>query len=394
MSRARSSRDRPRVFSRPDAGLTMKAARMMFSGCYSSVPLGNPRDRGMLMSTRSVGLLLGLALIIAIGTLVQDFRFDSLIARERDAALAADREFGGIETSLASLRTAQAGYVALGQAPASWATRAAELFTQIETLVAARRSASRLTDADAQYGAVTQSLAALARIDRQAQAAVSRDDRYPASDLVFMDAADAASKVNDAVVKVRAAEAQASSDHTRRLAMLRLIMNGAAVGAGAAHRRLLRASRASPRVETAGQHGADAEGPPAAREERRTVDVDDGGDLRSAIRCRADRAVSINRRAEINQPGGRSRVMRGSRASARRPRRARPARTDGHAVRRQGCRALGCGHRRRPVAAHAVPRLLGQGAGEAETPAGRFGQRDFPGLQVPAAPVHQWRVRG
>ena len=207
----------------------MKAARTAFSECYSSVPLGNPRDRGMLMSTRSVGLLLGLALIIAIGTLVQDFRFDSLIARERDTALAADREFGGIETSLASLRTAQAGYVALGQAPASWATRASELFTHIETLIAARRVASRLADADAQYGAVTQSLAALARIDGQARAAVQQEDRYPASDLVFMDAADAAGKVNEAVVKVRAAEAQASSDHTRRLAMLRLVMNGVAV---------------------------------------------------------------------------------------------------------------------------------------------------------------------
>ena len=183
----------------------------------------------MLMSTRSVGLLLGLALIIAIGTLVQDFRFDSLIARERDAALAADREFGRIDTSLASLRTAQAGYVALGQAPASWVTRASELFSQIEMLVAARRSASRLADADAQYGAVTQSLAALARIDRQAQEAVKQDDRFPASDLVFMDAADAAGKVNETVLKVRAAEAQASLDHTRRLAMLRLIMNGAAV---------------------------------------------------------------------------------------------------------------------------------------------------------------------
>ncbi len=147
----------------------------------------------MLMSTRSVGLLLGLALIIAVGTLVQDFRFDSLIAREQDAAIAADREFGLIDTSLASLRTAQAGYVALGQAPASWITRASELFPQIETLVTARRSASRLADADAQYGAITQTLSTLARVDRQAQAAVKREDRYPASDLVFMDAADAAS---------------------------------------------------------------------------------------------------------------------------------------------------------------------------------------------------------
>lgn len=183
----------------------------------------------MLMSTRSVGLLLGLALIIAIGTLVQDFRFDSLIARERDATLAADREFGGIDTSLASLRTAQAGYVALGQAPASWVTRASELFTHIDTLVAARRAASRLPDADAQYGAITQALTALAKVDRQAQAAVKQDDRYPASDLVFMDAAEAASKVSEAVVGVRAAEAQAASDRARRLAMLRFIMNGASV---------------------------------------------------------------------------------------------------------------------------------------------------------------------
>lgn len=183
----------------------------------------------MLMSTRSVGLLLGLALIIAVGTLVQDFRFDSLIARERDAAIAADREFGLIDTSIASLRAAQAGYVALGQAPASWVTRASELFPQIETLVTARRSASRLADADAQYGAITQTLTALAKVDRQAQAAVKREDRYPASDLVFMDAADAASKVNEAVAGVRAAEAQALSDHTRRLAKLRLVMNGAAV---------------------------------------------------------------------------------------------------------------------------------------------------------------------
>ena len=183
----------------------------------------------MLMSTRSVGFLLGLALIIAVGALVQDFRFDSLIARQRDVALGADRDFGSIETSLASLRTAQAGYVALGQAPASWVTRAAEHFTQIETLVAARRSSSRLVDADAQYSAITQALTALAKVDRQAQAAVKQDDRYPASDLVFMDAADAANKVTDAVAGVRAAEAKAASDHTRQLATMRLVMNGAAV---------------------------------------------------------------------------------------------------------------------------------------------------------------------
>ena len=183
----------------------------------------------MLMSTRSVGLLLGLALIIAVGTLFQDFRFDQLIARERDAALTADREFGSIDTALAALRSAQAGYVAIGQAPASWFTRATELFTQIDTLVATRRSASRLANANVEYGSITEALAALNRIDRQARAAVGQQDRFPAADLVFMDAADASSKVSEAVAKVRAAEAQAASDRTRSLATLRLAMNGAAV---------------------------------------------------------------------------------------------------------------------------------------------------------------------
>jgi hypothetical protein len=183
----------------------------------------------MLMSTRSVGLLLGLGLLIAVATLVQDYRFDQLMAGERSATIAAEREFGAIEAAIAGVRTAQAGYVALGQAPAAWMTRANELLAQLDTLVAARRTASRLDDAEAPYNRITQAKAEFSKIDRQARAAVERDDRFPASDLIFMDASAAADRLTDAVAQVRALEAEESSRHTSRLAMLRLVINGAAV---------------------------------------------------------------------------------------------------------------------------------------------------------------------
>ena len=207
-----------------------------------------------------------------------------------------------------------------------------------------------------------------------------------------MDAADAAGKVSEAVVKVRAAEAQASSDRTRRLAMLRLIMNGAAVVLvlliAAYFGRAARVLGSKLPVSMA-QMLKDL--PPPVKSGSPAMSMTAAASIPTPS-CRAGRAVAITRRAEVDQSGGRGGVVRGSRARARRPRRAGPARTDGDAVRRQGCRALGRGHGRRHVAAHAVPRLLGQGAGEAETPAGRFGQRDFTGVPVAAAPVHQWRI--
>ena len=59
-----------------------------------------------MISKRSVGALLGLIVLLAAGTLVQDFRFDSLLARERASAAAIDRELASIIVSIADLRAA------------------------------------------------------------------------------------------------------------------------------------------------------------------------------------------------------------------------------------------------------------------------------------------------
>ena len=79
------------------------------------------------MRKRGVGLLLVLTLIIAAGTIVQDFRFDNSIARERAAGQATDRAFGTALESLSAYRMAQAAYVAAGQTPTSWMTQASEM---------------------------------------------------------------------------------------------------------------------------------------------------------------------------------------------------------------------------------------------------------------------------
>src|SRR5262245_13797286 len=94
------------------------------------------------MSTRSIAVLLGLVVVIAGLTLFQDFQFDALIARERTAAVAVDHEIDSISRAIAEVRAAQAGYVATGQAPATWMTRATEAFGRLVTAVDVRKSSA------------------------------------------------------------------------------------------------------------------------------------------------------------------------------------------------------------------------------------------------------------
>ena len=65
------------------------------------------------MKRRGFGLLLVLTFVIAAGTLYQDYRFDTMLAKDRAASAAIDREFAAIDVTLANLRAAQAGYVAV-----------------------------------------------------------------------------------------------------------------------------------------------------------------------------------------------------------------------------------------------------------------------------------------
>src|SRR5262245_36327377 len=119
------------------------------------------------MRKRGVGLLLVLTLIIAAGTILQDFRFDSWIARERAASQATDRAASSALESLAELRMAQAAYVAAGQTPASWMTQASEKAAEIETTIASARAATASQEARARYAAAAATLADLNAIDKR-----------------------------------------------------------------------------------------------------------------------------------------------------------------------------------------------------------------------------------
>ena len=182
------------------------------------------------MRRRWVGVLLGLTLVIAAGTLVQDFRFDQSIARERAAGQATDRAFSSALESLAHMRMAQAAYLAAGQGSATWITRAAELSSSIETMIAGARTATTSAEARARYDAAAAALADLNAIDKRARSAIGQSDLLSSADLIFIDAQQASDKLGAELSAARAFEAQASAIKVERLGQLRLAMNGLALG--------------------------------------------------------------------------------------------------------------------------------------------------------------------
>ena len=66
------------------------------------------------MTKGRVGILLTLTLLLALGTLFQDFRFDQALTADQSVAVKVDREVGALEVQLSDLRAAQSGYLAAG----------------------------------------------------------------------------------------------------------------------------------------------------------------------------------------------------------------------------------------------------------------------------------------
>jgi len=182
-----------------------------------------------VISKRSVGALLGLIVLLAIGTLIQDFRFDSHLSRERANAAAVDRELTSIIASITDLRAAQAGYVATGQAPAAWMTRATEAFDRVNRGLEARKAAAPNAEALAKYDAALKAVANLGSIDSRARGSITQEDRLHAGDLIFIDAEQAAEAAQSELAAARSVEDRVATERTSRLAMMRLGMNALAI---------------------------------------------------------------------------------------------------------------------------------------------------------------------
>ena len=181
------------------------------------------------MSKRGLGFVLVLAFAVAAGALVQDFRFDASIARERLATDILNRTLDSTQLSLANLRAAQAGYLAAGQGPDFWMKRATDLSAEIESTLTSLQSATTSADARSHYDAAIPALGNLNGIDQKARDDIASGERFLASDLLFMDATTAAQQLGNEVSAGRDAEYAAGDARVTALRRSRLALDGAAV---------------------------------------------------------------------------------------------------------------------------------------------------------------------
>lgn len=169
------------------------------------------------MSKRGVSVLLLLALVIALGALVQDVRFNQLIARERAAAGALTSDVRDLTDLIVSMQAAQRGYVATGQSASEWSSRVAKSIEEVDSRIAARREAATNADAAAAYGTAAEVLARFRKLDGQIRNAVEQRDVLHASDLIFMDSVTTVQKLNDALKTALAKELAAIDSGLARL---------------------------------------------------------------------------------------------------------------------------------------------------------------------------------
>src|SRR5437016_5009669 len=143
------------------------------------------------MTNGGLRVLLILTLAALLGAVALTLHFDNSIAAERDAAARVDRDLQSVDLALADWRAAQASYVAMGQGPGFWITRGGELASSIDTTLERMRSTTTSADARAHYDAAAASLGNLNTADRKARDYIGTDQRFLASDAIFMDAQDA-----------------------------------------------------------------------------------------------------------------------------------------------------------------------------------------------------------
>lgn len=164
-------------------------------------------------------------IVAAVGTVVQDVRFDKSLAAERASAVAMDRGIGSTLVALADLRTAQAGYVATGQGPAFWMARASELATSVTETIGNLRTASASAAAQTHYDAATAAVTELQKLDVRARADVKNDQRFMASDVIFMDGLGVSQHATKELTDAREVERAASEGRIAKIDQLRLAMN-------------------------------------------------------------------------------------------------------------------------------------------------------------------------
>jgi hypothetical protein len=163
------------------------------------------------MSKRGVGLLLILTAAIALGALVQDVRFDRLIAAEQTAVSTFNQRARDLEHQIDALDGSRRVAMAGGQTPGDWIDRAAAAIDTAENALGAVRTS--ITDAPT-----------IAALDA-AGAAFEKFKRAESNSV----AQSAVQDVHDGLSKAMTAHRDRENTSLGQIQMVRLAMNGVAL---------------------------------------------------------------------------------------------------------------------------------------------------------------------
>jgi hypothetical protein len=177
---------------------------------------------------RNIGLLV-LTLIIAAAALFLDIRFDRQSTDARTRVLVVEREHAALSAGLAELRAAQASYLAAGQGPDFWMSKATDLAAQVGTSLASLREQAVSPEARQKYHAAEAALADFNKFDGRARDFVRSDQRLFASDLVFMDSLQAIEKIGAELSAARSMQTAAAETDVIQVSRLRLAVNAASL---------------------------------------------------------------------------------------------------------------------------------------------------------------------
>lgn len=183
---------------------------------------------------RNRGVVL-LFLLMCVVTLVGAFQalyIERLLAAARQAADATDRDTESAVIAIADYRAAEAGYLATGQEPSYWMTRADTLASAIGGVMTRERAATSSDQARASFDEAEGAFEDLGNFDSRARALVKNDQRFVASDVIFMDSLQAANRVAQTLASARASDRAAREEQIMRLSEVRLAAIGGSMAIG------------------------------------------------------------------------------------------------------------------------------------------------------------------
>jgi hypothetical protein len=183
------------------------------------------RNRGLV-------LLFLLMCVVALVSAFQALYIERLLAVGRQTADAADRDTESAVTAIADYRAAEAGYLATGQEPGYWMTRADTLASSMSDVMTRQRAATPSAQARASFDEAAGALEDLGKLDRRARTLVKNDQRFVASDVIFMDSLQAANHLAQTLAAARETDRAARQEQLTRLSEVRLAAIGGSMAFG------------------------------------------------------------------------------------------------------------------------------------------------------------------